>query len=150
MKQFKDLKPGDVVYHMKLENFKIAQPNNFDTHRSIIIKSIKKLNETKYLDVIFRTGETIFPCEHLETHVMISHTESKTIHNIYATSRKKLFENAIEYVKGKVLNIRKDQEKLKNDELTLVNVMTSLLEEKAGYRNEENEYSLEEAASMAL
>lgn len=150
MKTFKDLKPGDVVYHLKMENYSIVKPNNLDTHRSVVIKTIKPLTNTKYFDVVFRTNETIFPCGHLESHVMISHDASQTVHNIYATSRKKLFESVIECVRGKIMSVRAQQENLKNEELNLINMMTALLEEKAIYKNEENEFSLEEAATMAL
>ena len=58
MKTFKDLKPGDIVYHLKMENYSIVKPNNLDTHRSIIIKTIKPLTNTKYFDEINASEES--------------------------------------------------------------------------------------------
>ena len=147
METFKDLKPGDSIYKIKLTNYRVEKNNGVDNCTEQIVKNVKVLTGFT-LDVTLDNQEVFFPHMSKGVHTMICKRDNINMQTIYALTKKDALEEAENYIKKELDKNREEQNKLKNDELKLIYTITDLLEESAKVK--ENHVSVEEFATMAL
>ena len=147
MNKFIFVNKGDTIYHAKLIDYEVVKEQDKKIYTQHKASKVTMLTEN-YLDVQMDNGETFFPCINNRAHTIITRVEGRTTHNIYSPSIKCLYDEITNLLRHKITTIREEENKLKNQELKIINMIEFMMEDSKNI--EEVSVTAEEFATMAL